>query len=104
MSNTLPSASERNSFTYSACAQTRGIAEPVGLPGAKVPFGNGRGVPHLLGNEAAGTGLRLDRREQRFRLLTLSRRKRVVRPFARQERPGAADPDPVEGTSSAFSP
>ena len=69
------------------------------LAGRELPAGNGRGVPHLLGNEAARACLRLDCREQRLRLFALSRRKRVVRPFARQERPDAADPDPVEGAS-----
>src|ERR1700727_3775097 len=67
------------------------------LAGRELSFGNGRRVPYLLGNEASRACLRLDRREQRLRLLALSRRKRVVRPFARQERPDAADPDPVEG-------
>ena len=67
--------------------------------GRELPVGNGCGVPHLLGNQAARACLRLDCCEQRLRLLALSRRKRVVRPFARQERPDAADPDPVEGAS-----
>jgi hypothetical protein len=68
------------------------------LAGQELLFENRRGVPDLLGNEAARTGLGLDRREQRLRLLALSRRKGVVRPFAREKRPDAADPDPVEGT------
>jgi hypothetical protein len=89
MSNTLPSASERKSFTYSACAQTSGIARrPVGR---ESPFRNGRGVPHLLGNETARTSLRLYRREQRLSLLALSRRKCVMRPLARKKWPRAAD-------------
>src|SRR6476661_6151032 len=32
MSNTRPSCSERTSFAYSACAQTSGIAAPLGRP------------------------------------------------------------------------
>src|SRR6202035_5440816 len=97
MSNTRPSLSERKSFTYSPCAQTRGMAEPVGLPGASSLSGMGAASHTCSGMRPPRPGLRPVCRGRPPRLCAFPRRKRVVRPFARQEWPDAADPDPVEG-------
>ena len=96
MSNTAPSVSDRSSLTYSACAQTSGIAEPDGSPGASSRDGNRRSVPDLLRDEPAGAGLRFDGREQRLRLGLAPGGQRVMRALAGQQRPDPADADAVE--------
>ena len=75
----------------SACAQTSGIAEPLGWPGSSSRSGIGAAVPHLLGQQLAGAGAGLHRRQQPLRLGAAAGRQFVVRALAGQQRPDTAD-------------
>ena len=83
----------------SACAQTSGIADPLGLPGSSSTSGIGVAVPHLLGQQLARARAGLQRREQPLRLGAAAGRQLVVRPLAGQQRPDAADAGAVIGAA-----
>ena len=80
----------------SACAQTSGIADPLGSPRSSSSAGIGVGVPHLLGQQLPGLAPRLHRRQQPLRLGAAAGRQLVVRALAGEQRPDAADAGAVD--------
>ncbi len=99
MSNTRPSPSERQSFTYSACAHTSGIADPDGLPRKQFPFGKVGRIPDLLGKQAALVGEGRDVSLSASAASGRARGELVVRAFGGEQRPRPPHAGAVEGTA-----